>query len=193
MVSFRSAIACGLSVAVLAFAGCSSSSDGTAPNGATSTAKGSTSGVVGSISSVTSEDAPTTTVTVRTDVLGDLVDPPGGDGSTLSLVRYRIAPGAKLEPHIHPGVQMARIESGTLTYTIESGTALVRRAGTDVDAEVTGPTTITLEAGDTVVERGDMVHFGENRSENPLVIIATLLTEDGRDLAVPVTPTTVPG
>lgn len=187
MISLRSAFVCGLSVAVLTVAGCGSSSDDTALNGA------ATSAEVSSKTVVASDGAPSTTVAVRSEVLGDLVDPPGGDGSTLSLVRYHIAPGAKLSPHIHPGVQMARIESGTLTYTIESGTALVRRAGTDADTEVTGPTTITLEAGDTVIERGDMVHFGENRSEKPLVIIATLLTEDGQDLAVPVTTTTVAG
>lgn len=187
MISVRSAFVCGLSVAVLAFAGCGSSSDSTASKGPTTTAE------VSSKSIVAPGEAPTTTVAVRTEVLGELVDPPGGDGRTLTLVRYHIAAGAKLTPHIHPGVQMAHIDSGTLTYTIESGTALVRRAGTDTDTEVTGPTTITLESGDSVIERGDMIHFGENRSDEPLVIIATLLTEDGKDLAVPVTTTTVPG
>lgn len=163
----RSLIVCSLAVAILAFSGCgSTSADATA-------------------------NAPTTTVAVRSEVLDDLVNPPGADGRKLSLVRYHIAPGAKLKPHVHPGVQMARIESGTLTYTIESGTALVRRSGSDTDTKVTGPTKITLQTGDSVIERGDMVHFGENRSTKPLVIIATLLTEDGHDLAEPVTSTTV--
>ncbi|HET8930223.1 MAG TPA: cupin domain-containing protein [Acidimicrobiales bacterium] len=190
MISIRSAFVCVLSVTVLTFAGCGSSSDDTASKGVTTTAEVSSNSIVAPGESPTTTS---TTVAVRSEVLGDLVDPPGGDGSTLSLVRYHIAPGAKLTPHIHPGVQMARIESGTLTYTIESGTALVRRAGTEADTEVSGPTTITLEAGDTVIERGDMVHFGENRSEKPLVIIATLLTADGQELAVPVTTATVAG
>ena len=133
------------------------------------------------------ESATSTTVEVRSDVFADLVDPPGAEGRKLSLVRYTIAPGAKLVPHVHPGVQMARIESGTLTYTIESGTALVRRAGSSVDEPETGPTTITLNTGDAVIERDDMVHFGENRSSEELVIIAALLTEDGLKLAEPVT------
>lgn len=183
MICFRSVLA-SLSVAALTFAGCGSSSGDAAREGATNTTSVSPAIADSSVS-------PTTTVAVRTEILDDLTDPPGAAGRTLSLVRYHIAPGAKLVPHVHPGVQMARIESGTLTYTIESGTALVRRAGSDADSEVTGPTTITLVAGDSVVERGDMVHFGENRSAKPLVIIATLLTEDGRDLAVPVTTTTV--
>ena len=158
-----------------ALAGCGSSG---------STAASATTGAP------TTMGAPTTTVQVRSDVLVDLADPPGADGRTLSLVRYTIAPGAKLVPHVHPGVQMARIESGVLTYTIVSGTALVRRAGTVANVAVTGPTTITLRTGDSVIEMDGMVHFGENHSTKVLVIIATLLTKDGHKLAEPVTTTT---
>ena len=124
------------------------------------------------------------------DTLADLDGPPGADGRTLTLARYTIAAGAKLVPHVHPGVQLAHVESGTLTYTVVSGTALVQRAGTTEHTEVPGPTTIELEAGDVVIEVDDMVHFGENRSDEPLVILATLLTEDGHKLAEPVTTTT---
>jgi quercetin dioxygenase-like cupin family protein len=120
------------------------------------------------------------------DVLGQVDDPPGADGSLLTLIRYTIPAGAKLAPHIHPGVQLARIESGTLTYTVEEGTATVRRKGAETDEAVTGPTTITLDAGDTVTELDGMVHFGANDTDEPIVIIATLLTTDGEDLAVPV-------
>ena len=112
-------------------------------------------------------------------------------GSTLTLMRYTIAPGATLSPHIHPGVQVAHIESGTLTYTIVSGTATVTRAG-GVAEPVTGPTTISLEPGDAVAENLDMVHFGANETDEPVIILATLLTEDGQDLAVTVT-TAPPG
>ncbi len=134
-------------------------------------------------------EAPGTTVAVVKDVLATEVDPPGGAGSTLTLMRYTIAPGAKLAAHIHPGVQLARIESGTLTYTIVSGTAVVTRSGAPAES-VAGPVTITLAPGDSVAENLDMVHFGANETTEPVVIIATLLTEDGQDLAVPVTVST---
>lgn len=129
------------------------------------------------------------------DVLAEMVDPPGGDGSTLTLIRYTIAPRARLDPHIHPGVQLASVESGTLTYTVESGTAVVHRAdGTTED--VTGPTTTELGPGDAVQETLDMVHFGANETDRPVVILATLLTADGEGLAVvvddPTTATTEP-
>lgn len=131
------------------------------------------------------------------EVLGQTVDPPGAPGRTLSLVRYDIPPGAKLSPHVHPGVQMASIEEGTLSYHVVEGTATVsratdRRGGEPGASEaITGPATTTLGPGDTVVETGDMVHYGANETDQPVIILATLLTEDGKDLAV--TVTTSPG
>ncbi len=131
-----------------------------------------------------------TTLAVQKTTLDAMVDPPGAPGRTLTLMRYDIAPGAKLSPHIHPGLQMAHIDSGTLTYTVVSGTAQVRRSGSEVDEPVTGPITVDLEAGDAVIELGDMVHFGENLGVEPVIITATLLTENGHDLAEAVTTTT---
>jgi oxalate decarboxylase/phosphoglucose isomerase-like protein (cupin superfamily) len=127
------------------------------------------------------------------EILDELVDPPGAVGRTLTLARYTIAPGAALSPHIHPGVQMASIESGTLTYTVESGTATVRRAGSTEPEAITGPNTTTLGPGDSVTELGDMVHFGANDTDAPVVILAALLTDSDQGLSVTVTapPTTV--
>lgn len=147
--------------------------------GTPSSAAGATGGTAGG--------ATGTTLAVQRDVLGEMADPPGATGRTLSLVRYTIAPGAKLAPHIHPGVQMARIETGTLSYTIEEGTAVIRRAGASADEQVTGPTTTTLGPGDTVQEVAGMVHFGANATDQPIVIIASLLTETGEGLSVTVT------
>jgi len=144
------------------------------------------------IATASTEASPGTTVEVRTEVLTQFADPPGADGRTLSLVRYTIAPGAKLSPHVHPGVQMAHIESGTLTYTIVSGTAMVERAGSSDRTVAPGPTTIELVAGDSVIEVDDMVHYGENRTAEPIVILASLLTEDGHDLAEKITTPTTP-
>lgn len=156
----------------------------------TSTATSSaTTGAPGTVAGTTPGTAPTAVVK---QVLNEQKDPPGAPGRTLTLMRYVIAPGAKLSPHIHPGIQLAYIESGTLTYTIVSGTANVRRGGGGPEP-VTGPATITLHAGDAVNETGDMVHFGANEGSVPLVILASLLTEDGKDLAVTVSvPATTP-
>jgi quercetin dioxygenase-like cupin family protein len=151
----------------------------------------STTGAGAAATSSPAGTAPGTTVAVQKDVLATEADPPGADGSTLTLIRYTIAPGAQLSPHIHPGVQLAHIESGTLTYTVIEGTATVTRSDGAVEA-VTGPAATELAAGDSVAENDGMVHFGANETSEPVVILATLLTRDGQDLAVTVT-TAPPG
>ena len=134
----------------------------------------------------------TTAVPVVRELLATDPSPPGAPGRTLTLVRYTIAPGARLIPHMHPGVQVANIQEGRLTYTVMTGTAIVQRAAAVGGASepVTGPATLTLNPGDTVTETGDMVHFGANATSRPVVILASLLTESGRDLAIVVTTTT---
>jgi len=129
------------------------------------------------------------------DILGTEVDPPGAPGRTLTLIRYTIPPGAALAPHIHPGVQLASVRSGRLTYHVVNGVAIVRRAGATTDEKLVGPTTTILRTGDAVTEVDGMVHFGENDAKEPIVIEATLITKTGEDLAVPVTTstTTTPG
>ncbi len=125
-------------------------------------------------------------VPVVKDILDTDLTPPGAPGRTLTLIRYTIAPGAKLAPHTHPGVQMASISEGTLTYTVVSGVAKVRRAGATAQTPIKGRSTIELGRGDAVIEVAGMVHFGENKTSSPVIILATLLTEDGHPLSEPV-------
>ena len=49
-------------------------------------------------------------------------------GLTLGLWSYEIPAGQALTPHTHPGFQVARIESGTLTYNVISGVVTILRA-----------------------------------------------------------------
>lgn len=167
------ALACTTAVLTLAACGADKGSGGAAP----STAGGGPA---------------TTAVPVQKDVLAVAVDPPGAPGRTLTNIRYTIAPGAKLSPHIHPGIQLATIQSGALTYTIISGTADVTRAN-GTKEKLTGPANTTLNAGDSVAEPDGMVHFGANETTQPVVIIASLLTEDGKDLAVTVSTAAASG
>lgn len=155
-------------------------------------ADSTTVGATGPAATSSTVAAPgTTAVPVVKSILAQEKDPPGAPGRTLSLVRYTIAPGAQLPAHIHPGVQLASIESGTLTYTVVSGTATVTRQGSTTPEAATGPTTIMLGPGDAVAENDGMVHFGANATSAPVVILASLLTDSTKDLAVNVT-TTVP-
>ncbi len=96
-------------------------------------------------------------------------------GETLALVRYTIPAGAALPVHKHPGVQMASVESGTLTYhVIEGGNVNVTRA--DGKKESFGPgSTVTFAAGDSWEEPEGMVHYAENLTDQPVVLISTSL------------------
>jgi quercetin dioxygenase-like cupin family protein len=126
---------------------------------------------------------------VRTEILAQIDDPAGVVGRQLTLVRYTIAPGVILPTHIHPGLQAASVVSGTLTYRVVSGKLTVHRGLADngqatAIEEFDGPAETLIHPGDAVFENADMQHFGENRTDSPIVILATLLTESDKDLTV---------
>ena len=114
-------------------------------------------------------------------------DPANADGQKLELVRYTIQPGTKLPAHHHPGMQLAFIESGTLTYTVIEGTVTV--TGVDGAPRTVGPgQTATVVAGEWLIESQEIVHFGENAGTVPVVILAASLFEAGQPAAIPESP-----
>lgn len=50
----------------------------------------------------------------------------GAPDRTMVLSRVVVEPGAKLALHHHLGTQISRVASGTLTYTVRQGSAVVR-------------------------------------------------------------------
>ncbi len=111
--------------------------------------------------------------------------PANAPGQKLYLQQVTIAPHAKLAEHFHQGTQVARVVSGTLTYNIVSGTAAVTRANGQAE-NATGPTTVLLQPGDSLVETASLVHFGANDTAMPVVIELAALLEQGAPLATPV-------
>ena len=73
------------------------------------------------------------TAPVTRVVLGSGDAPETGDDE-LALSRVTVPPGTALAPHTHPGLQIATVRSGRLTYTVVRGTARVRRASGSWDA-----------------------------------------------------------
>ena len=137
-----------------------------------------------------SADETVVTQPVVREILGRVDDPRGAPHRRLTLVRYTIAAGAELVPHLHPGVQMASMVSGVLTYRVISGTATIHRTvdpnGVALAVErVVGPADTELHPGDLVVEDSSMVHFGSNRTSEPVVILAALITDPRSDLSAP--------
>ena len=111
--------------------------------------------------------------------------PANAPGQRLYLQRVTIQPGARLDTHYHDGTQVARVVQGTLTYDIVEGTAEVARKDGTVET-FTAPDSITLESGDALTETSDLVHFGSNGGDEPVVVLLAALLADGAPLATPV-------
>jgi quercetin dioxygenase-like cupin family protein len=100
--------------------------------------------------------------------------PGAAPGQVLQLVRYTIAPDTVLPVHIHPGMQVAVVESGTLHYTVIEGSVAVTRADGTTETLSSGQET-DFNTGDRFVESEGMVHFGENRGIEPVVLLVSSL------------------
>ncbi|MGH8986164.1 MAG: cupin domain-containing protein [Acidimicrobiia bacterium] len=96
-----------------------------------------------------------------------------------------IQPGARLDTHYHDGTRVAHVIEGALTHDIDQGTAEVTRKDGTVET-FTAPESITLDAGDALTETSDLVHFGSNDTDAPVVILVAALLADGAPLATPV-------
>jgi len=109
---------------------------------------------------------------VRTVLASGIPDAAPSD--RLELVRYVIQPGTTLAAHHHPGMQLALIESGTLTYTVIDGEVTVHAA--DGITRTIGPgETGTIQAGEWIAEDESIHHFGKNAGSVPVVILASSL------------------
>jgi quercetin dioxygenase-like cupin family protein len=111
---------------------------------------------------------------------------------SLNLVRYDIPAGMVLPIHIHPGIQVAWVGAGELTYHVLKGEVQVGRAA---NASATGPgepeiltagTDTVLLPGDWVVEIQGAVHYGENLGTATVVLWATTLLPTGDPASIPV-------
>jgi len=104
-------------------------------------------------------------------------NPPEFTGETLELIKVQVLPGAELPPHSHPGIQIASIAAGELTYTVLVGEVQIQRAGADgspAAAEVmTAGHTTVLKPGDALIETGGMIHHAENLGTETVVLYAS--------------------
>jgi hypothetical protein len=126
--------------------------------------------------------------TASRDVLAQLVDPVGGKGRTLALSRVTIPAHTALPLHRHPGNQIAQVQSGTLTYTVRSGTVNVFRGPADGEPKlvrsIRAGQTGTVGPREWVVERPSDVHIGANRGSRPVVILLASLFRDGAPASI---------
>lgn len=126
---------------------------------------------------------------VRT-VLAEAV-PDDARSLDLELVRYVIQPGTTLATHHHPGTQVAMIESGRLTYTVVSGGDVVVHQVDGGTRTIRPGMTDVIVAGEWIVEREPVIHYGANLTKEVVEILATTLLRDGQPAAIP-DPTPAP-
>jgi quercetin dioxygenase-like cupin family protein len=111
--------------------------------------------------------------------------PANAPGQVLYLTKVRIAPKSRLAEHFHDGTQIASVQSGILTYRITSGSTTITRAN-GTTRTVTGPTTVKIRAGESLVEGAGLTHYGANTTSKPVVILTAALIVEGAGLSTPV-------
>ena len=115
----------------------------------------------------------------------------GAPNRTMVLSKVVVEPGAELALHHHLGTQISRVASGTLTYTVRRGSAVLSEG----DAEKAPRRVRTIAAGQTarikpgqwLVEQPSDIHEAANRGSTPVVIYLSTLLKDGSPPATPVT------
>ncbi|HWV25010.1 MAG TPA: cupin domain-containing protein [Thermomicrobiales bacterium] len=131
------------------------------------------SGLVATATEATPEAPP---AVVRTVIQEGM--PSAAPGQVLQLVRYDIPAKISLPVHIHPGMQVAMVQSGTLHYTVVEGEMNYTRANGEAGVLKAGESTDFMP-GDSLVEPQGMIHFGENLTDEPVVLIVASLFEAG--------------
>jgi quercetin dioxygenase-like cupin family protein len=111
-------------------------------------------------------------------------DPPETGDDELALSKVTVPAGASLAAHTHPGLQIATIRSGRLTYTVVRGRASVRRVSGRV-VSVRAGRTVVLRPGDTITEPKGMVHRARNRGRSRVVIVLASLFPAGAPISTP--------
>jgi quercetin dioxygenase-like cupin family protein len=128
------------------------------------------------------------TLTAERKVLAQSQDPVCAAGRTLNLYRVTIPAGVQLPLHHHPGTQIAYIERGTLSYTVEQGSVTVRRGdpttGAKVVRTISGGRTGLISAGQWIIEQPTDIHRAANNTKKPIVIVLSSLTEKGQPLSI---------
>jgi quercetin dioxygenase-like cupin family protein len=114
----------------------------------------------------------------------------GAADRTMVLSRVLVEPGAKLALHHHLGTQVARVQAGTLTYTVRRGSVVVRRGESDQDPQtvrtIKAGQTANIRAGQWIVEQPSDIHEAANRGSTPVVIYIATLLKTGAPPASPV-------
>lgn len=120
----------------------------------------------------------------------------GAPQRTMVLSKVSVPPGAELALHHHLGTQIARIDSGALTYTVREGSVTVRSGESDQSPKVVrtikAGQTGRIKAGQWIVEQPSAIHQAANRGSAPVVIYLATLLRKGAPPSTAVSPPAAP-
>ena len=135
-------------------------------------------------------DSATSAPEAKRDAMAQTAKVQGAPKRELVLSRVVVPAGAKLALHHHRGTQVARIESGVLTYTVRQGSVVVRRGQSDANPTVVrtikAGQTGQIKAGEWLVEQPSDIHRAANKGSKSVVIYLATLLEAGAPPATPV-------
>lgn len=148
-------------------------------------------GAGAALSTALGQDPPDAPTAVR-NALAETSQVRGAPDRTLVLSRVLVEPGAKLALHHHRGTQVARVQSGVLTYTVRKGSAVVSSGESDQDPRrvrtIRAGQTGRIRAGQWLVEQPSDIHQAANNGSAPVLIYLATLLETGAPAATPVAP-----
>jgi quercetin dioxygenase-like cupin family protein len=113
-------------------------------------------------------------------------------GRELSLMRVEIPPGTAFAPHRHPGMQLAYVVSGTLSYRVYRGMVKVYRGPADgtqtLVRTISAGHSGAIGPGEWLVETPSLWHSGGNTGKTPVTILTAALLSSKLPVAIPVKP-----
>ncbi len=115
--------------------------------------------------------------------------PLGAPDQQLSLYRFTLPPGNKVDPHRHPGATILQVEAGALAYTLIDGTVELWRgdANQTQAVAVTEPgTEVVMRPGDAVFYDAETVHSAHNSESEPVLVLAVTLMATDQPSTIPV-------
>jgi hypothetical protein len=98
-----------------------------------------------------------------------------------TVVIYRVIfSGGEIPSHIHPGTTVLTVESGTLSWTLQAGTATVIRLGAAPEQVTESGTEVVLLPGEGMWYNADVVHTARSADALPASVLVSTLWETGQ-------------
>jgi quercetin dioxygenase-like cupin family protein len=109
---------------------------------------------------------------------------------TVYVARFVFQSGAEIFPHSHPGTTVLGVESGSLGWTLQEGTAHVLRGAASGASgrteDLTEPgSDVILEPGDAIFYEDDVVHTARGASDGETVVLGAFVLTAGEPLLMP--------